>query len=72
METGCAVAADVVVVVVDVVVDVVAAAAVVGAATRIQQRTPRLSPRAPSTPAELVISGLPMNCREMRLSTPYP
>ena len=31
------------------------------AATRIQHRTPRLRPRAPSTPAELVISGFVMN-----------
>ncbi len=28
---------------------------------RIQHRTPRLSPRAPSTPAELVIPGFVMN-----------
>ncbi len=66
MDTGSAVDADVVVVVVAVAVAVAVVAA------RIQQRTPRLSPRAPSTPAELVIPGLPMNCREMRLSTPYP
>lgn len=33
----------------------------VEAATRIQQRTPRLRPRAPSTPAELVIPGFVMN-----------
>jgi len=46
------------------VVDVVVAgvtgaveAGVTGAATRIQHRTPRLRPRAPSTPAELVIPG---------------
>ena len=31
------------------------------AATRIQHRTPRLRPRAPSTPAELVIPGFVMN-----------
>ena len=31
------------------------------AATRIQHLTPRLSPRAPSTPLELVIPGLVMN-----------
>ena len=30
------------------------------AATRIQHRTPRLRPRAPSTPAELVIPGFVM------------
>ena len=30
-------------------------------ATRIQHLTPRLSPRAPSTPLELVIPGLVMN-----------
>ena len=40
------------------------------AATRIQHFTPRLRPRAPSTPTELVIPGLEMNCREIRLSTP--
>ena len=44
----------------------------VEAATRIQHFTPRLRPRAPSTPIELVIPGLEMNCREIRLSTPYP
>lgn len=33
----------------------------VDAATRIQHRTQRLSPRAPSTPLELVIPGLVMN-----------
>jgi hypothetical protein len=51
-----------------VVVDDVA----VAAATRIQHRTPRLRLRAPSTPAELVIPGFVMYCRERRLSTPYP
>ena len=35
-----------------------AAAAAAEAATRIQHRIPRLRPRAPSTPAELVIPGL--------------
>ncbi len=44
----------------------------VAAATRIQHRTPRLRLRAPSTPAELVIPGFVMYCRERRLSTPYP
>ena len=34
---------------------------VVDAATRIQHLTPRLRPRAPSTPAELVIPGFVMN-----------
>ena len=41
-----------------VVVDVVIAGA--AAARRIQHRTPRLRPRAPSTPAELVIPGFVM------------
>jgi len=50
-----------------VVVVVIAAGS---AATRIQHFTPRLRPRAPSTPIELVIPGLVMNCREIRLSTP--
>ncbi len=56
MLTGCAVAAAVVA---GVVVVVVVAGA--GAGARIQQRTPRLRPRAPSTPFELVIPGLLMN-----------
>ena len=62
IETGCGV---VVVVVVVVVVAAVVAAAVVAAAvvaaTRIQHLTPRLRPRAPSTPTELVIPGFVMN-----------
>ncbi len=62
VETGCGVA--------EVVVVVVAAEAV--AEARIQHRTPRLRPRAPSTPAELEIPGLVMNLRDIRLSTPYP
>ena len=37
---------------------------------RIHARTPRFRPRAPSTPSELVIPGLFMNCREIRFSTP--
>lgn len=61
-----------IVVVVDVVVDVVDVGVADEAATRIQHRTPRLRPRAPSTPAELVIPGFVMYCRERRLSTPYP
>ena len=40
-----------------VVVVVVAVMAVMAAATRIQHRTPRLRPRAPSTPLEHVIPG---------------
>jgi hypothetical protein len=63
MLTGCAV-------VVVVVVVVIAAAVAAGVPTRIQHFTPRLRPRAPSTPIELVIPGLEMNCREIRLSTP--
>ena len=54
------------------VVVVIAARGEGSAATRIQHFTPRLRPRAPSTPTELVIPGLEMNCREIRLSTPYP
>ncbi len=65
MLTGCGVAATAVVV-------VVVAGAVTGAAARIQHLTPRLRPRAPSTPFELVMPGLLMNWREIRLSTPYP
>jgi hypothetical protein len=88
MLTGCgagmaadAVAADAVsrIVVVVVIVDVVDVVGVgvteeaeAEVATRIQHRTPRLRPRAPSTPAELVIPGFVMYCRERRLSTPYP
>jgi len=57
IETGCGVASlawawAVVVVVVDTGVE---------ADTRIQHLTPRLRPRAPSTPSELVIPGLVMN-----------
>ena len=63
--TGCAVMGRWVVVV---VVVAVAGAGVV--ATRIQHRTPRFRPRAPSTPFELVIPGLLMNWRDIRLSTP--
>ena len=54
------------------IVVVVVAVAVAVAATRIQHRTPRLRLRAPSTPAELVIPGFVIYCRERRLSTPYP
>lgn len=64
MLTGCAV------VVAAAVAEVVVVAAARGAATRIQHFTPRLRPRAPSTPIEDVIPGLLMNCREIRLSTP--
>lgn len=59
MLTGCAVAAAGVAVVV--VIAAGAAGAAGAAAARIQQRTPRLMPRAPSTPIELVIPGLLMN-----------
>ncbi len=81
VETGCGeaevVVAEVVVAVVvaEVVVVVVAEAAEAAEAVaeaRIQHRTPRLRPRAPSTPAELEIPGLVMNLRDIRLSTPYP
>ena len=58
VETGCGVA---VVVVAEVVVVVVAVAEAAAAEARIQHRTPRLRPRAPSTPAELEIPGLVMN-----------
>ena len=60
IETGCGVA---VVVVVDAVVVVVEAVVVVvvEADARIHARMPRLRPRAPSTPSELVIPGLVMN-----------
>ncbi len=68
MLTGCAVMGSWAVVVV--VVAVAGAGGAVGALTRIQHRTPRFRPRAPSTPFELVIPGLLMNCREIRLSTP--
>ena len=68
VETGCGVA----VVVAEVVVVVVAVAEAAAAEARIQHRTPRLRPRAPSTPAELEIPGLVMNLRDIRLSTPYP
>ena len=72
MLTGCGVVASRTVVVVVavaarrvVVVVVVIAGGVAEAAeaavTRIQHRTPRLSPRAPSTPAELVIPGFVIN-----------
>ena len=72
MLTGCGVAVSErvvasVVVVVDgdwmmvVVVVVVAEGGGVADAVRIQHRTPRLRPRAPSTPAELVIPGFVMN-----------
>ncbi len=54
IETGCGVAVVVVVVVEAVVV-------VVEADARIHARMPRLRPRAPSTPSELVIPGLVMN-----------
>ena len=67
MLTGCAVMGRWAVVVVVVAAGAVAAAA---GAARIQHRTPRFRPRAPSTPFELVIPGLLMNCREIRLSTP--
>ena len=69
--TGCGVVAVVVAVVVVVVV-VATAVAAAAVATRIQHLTPRLRPRAPSTPAELVMPGFVMNWREIRLSTPYP
>lgn len=52
IETGCGAVAVVVVVVVAVV-----AVAAVAAVTRIQHLTPRLRPRAPSTPTELVMPG---------------
>ena len=70
--TGCAVMGRWVVVVVVAVGAVGAAGAVaaVAALTRIQHLTPRLRPRAPSTPFELVIPGLLMNWRDIRLSTP--
>ena len=58
IETGCGVA---VVVVEAVVVVVVDAVVVVEADARIHARMPRLRPRAPSTPSELVIPGLVMN-----------
>ena len=62
IETGCGVVAVAVVAVVAVVVVVVVVAAVEAAvATRIQHLTPRLRPRAPSTPAELVMPGFVMN-----------
>lgn len=67
MLTGCAVMGSWAVVVVVVAAGAGVAAA---AATRIQHRTPRFRPRAPSTPFELVIPGLLMNWREIRLSTP--
>ncbi len=71
MLTGCAVMGSwVVVVVVVAVAAVVAVEVAVAAPTRIQHRTPRFRPRAPSTPFELVIPGLLMNWREIRLSTP--
>ena len=66
MLTGCAVMGRWVVVVVVVAVVVGAGAAL----TRIQHLTPRLRPRAPSTPFELVIPGLLMNWHDIRLSTP--
>ena len=59
IETGCGAVVEVVVVVAVVAVVVVVVAVVV--ATRIQHRTPRLRPRAPSTPAELVMPGFVMN-----------
>ena len=68
IETGCGVVAVVavvavvvVVVAVAVVVAVVAVVAVAVVVTRIQHLTPRLRPRAPSTPTELVIPGFVMN-----------
>ena len=71
MLTGCGVAAVSERVVASVVVDgdwmrvvvvvVVAEGGGVADAVRIQHRTPRLRPRAPSTPAELVIPGFVMN-----------
>ena len=72
VETGCGVAVVVAEVVAEVVVVVVAVAEAAAAEARIQHRTPRLRPRAPSTPAELEIPGLVMNLRDIRLSTPYP
>ena len=75
MLTGCGVA-----VVVDgdwmrVVVVVVVAeggGVPVDTATRIQHRTPRLRPRAPSTPTDVDDGGALAGGREMRLYTPYP
>lgn len=65
IETGCGVAAWVVVVVVVAWVETGVAWVVVEtgveADTRIQHLTPRLRPRAPSTPSELVMPGLVMN-----------
>ena len=57
IETGCGVVVVVVVVVAAWVVAWVAA----WAAARIQHLTPRLRPRAPSTPSELVMPGFVMN-----------
>lgn len=57
--TGCGVAASWAAAACVVVVVVVETG--VEAATRIQHLTPRLRPRAPSTPSELVIPGLVMN-----------
>ena len=48
-------------VVVVVIIVVAEGGGVVADAVRIQHRTPRLRPRAPSTPAELVIPGFVMN-----------
>ena len=63
-------------VVVVVVAVVVALAAAWGAAawgdTRIQHRTPRLRPRAPSTPVDVDDAGALDEGRDIRLSTPYP
>ena len=65
IETGCGVVAAVawaaVVVVVVAWAAWVAWVAWAAWAARIQHRTPRLRPRAPSTPAELVMPGLVMN-----------
>ena len=40
--------------------------------TRIQHRTPRLRPRAPSTPDDVDDAGALDEGRDRRLSTPYP
>ena len=65
MLTGCgavvAAVAAVAVAVASMRVIVVVVVTGVAAATRIQHRTPRLRPRAPSTPLELVIPGFVIN-----------
>ncbi len=65
MLTGCGAGVAVVAVAarrrVVVVVAAGAAEAAEAVVARIQHRTPRLSPRAPSTPAELVIPGFVIN-----------